>query len=197
MASSRIQIIQRGRTPRFCPPAVPQTEGQQRLGGKVLIHRSFLWAASLLAVVSTVPLLAQAPTVGVPAMPDDIKPIRVAGLGIRVSDLERSKKFYTEVLGLKVDARVPAQGEPVEYLLGMTGDVRADTLIVIRKGEVKPGATEFGSITIVVPNARKMAERVAAAGYPPAKIVDGTNFVKDPDGYTIELYQRPAAPAPQ
>jgi len=46
-------------------------------------------------------------------MPDDVKPIRVAGLGIRVSDLERSKKFYTEVLGLRVDAKVPAQGEPV------------------------------------------------------------------------------------
>jgi catechol 2,3-dioxygenase-like lactoylglutathione lyase family enzyme len=158
-----------------------------------LIHRWFLWAASLLAVVSTVPLLAQAPTIAVPAMPDDIKPIRVAGLGIRVSDLERSKKFYAEVLGLKVDARVPAQGEPVEYLLGMTGDVRADTLIVIRKGEVKPGATEFGSITIVVANGRKLTERVDAAGYPPARIVDGTNLVKDPDGYTIELYQRPAA----
>ena len=158
-----------------------------------MIHRWFLWAASLLAVVSTVPLLAQAPTIAVPTMPDDIKPIRVAGLGIRVSDLERSKKFYTEVLGLKVDARVPAQGEPVEYLLGMTGDVRADTLIVIRKGEVKPGATEFGSITIVVANGRKLTERVDAAGYPPARIVDGTNLVKDPDGYTIELYQRPAA----
>jgi len=37
---------------------------------------------------------------------------------------------------------------------------------------------------------------VAAAGYPPARIVAGTNFVKDPDGYTIELYERPA-PAPR
>jgi catechol 2,3-dioxygenase-like lactoylglutathione lyase family enzyme len=130
-------------------------------------------------------------------VPDDEKPIRVAGVGIRVSDLERSKKFYTEVLGLRVDAKVPAQGEPVEYLLGMTGDVRADTLVIIRKGEIKPGATEFGRITIVVPNGRKMAERVAAAGYTPAHIVDGTNVVKDPDGYTIELYQRPAARTPQ
>jgi catechol 2,3-dioxygenase-like lactoylglutathione lyase family enzyme len=127
-------------------------------------------------------------------VPEDVKPIRLAGLGIRVSDLERSKKFYTEVLGLQVDARVPAQGEASEYLLGMTGDMRADSLIVIRKGEVKPGAIEFGSITIVVPSGRKMAERVAAAGFPPARIVDGTNLVKDPDGYTIELYQRPAAP---
>jgi catechol 2,3-dioxygenase-like lactoylglutathione lyase family enzyme len=159
-------------------------------------HLHLLRSAALIAVF--VPTAAaQTPTANVPGVPDDVKPIRVAGLGIRVSDLERSKKFYTEVLGLKVDARVPAQGEPTEYLLGMTGDIRADTLIVIRKGEIKPGATEFGSITVVVPNGRKMAERVAAAGYPPARIVDGTNFVKDPDGYTIELYQRPAAAARQ
>ena len=133
----------------------------------------------------------------VPPLADDIKPIRVSGLGIKVSDLERSKKFYTEVLGLKIGAKVPAQGEAIEYLLGMTGDIRADTLIVIRKGEVKPGATDFGTITIVVPSGRKMAERAVAAGYATARpIVDGTNFLKDPDGYTIELYQRPAARTP-
>ena len=168
---------------------------------KALIHHLHLLRSAALIAVFAATALAQTPpqtpSPTVPAMPDDVKPIRVAGLGIRVSDIERSRKFYTEVLGLKVDARVPAQGEPAEYLLGMTGDIRADTLIVIRKGEIKPGATEFGSITIVVPNGRKMAERVAAAGYPPARIVDGTNFVKDPDGYTIELYQRPAAAARQ
>ena len=128
-----------------------------------------------------------------PALPDDTKPLRVSGLGIRVSDLERSKQFYTEVLGLKVGAKVPSQGEAHEYLLGLTGNIREDTVIVIRKGEVKPGATEFGTITIVVPDGRKMAERVVAAGFKTARpIVDGTNFVRDPDGYMIELYQRPA-----
>jgi catechol 2,3-dioxygenase-like lactoylglutathione lyase family enzyme len=154
-------------------------------------------AGTLLAALLAAAAPAQTPTgaVPVPPLPEDVRPIRVSGLGIRVSDLERSKKFYTEILGLKVGARVPAQGEAVEYLLGMSGDIRADTLIVIRKGEIKPGATEFGNIVIVVPDGRKMAERVAAAGFPPARVVDGTNFVKDPDGYTIELYQRPAAVA--
>jgi catechol 2,3-dioxygenase-like lactoylglutathione lyase family enzyme len=142
-------------------------------------------------VLASAAMLAEA---DVPSPPEDTKPIRVSGLGIRVSDLERSKKFYTEVLGLKVAARVPAQGEPHEYLLGLTGNIREDTLIVIRKAEVKPGATEFGSITIVVPDGRKMAERVLAAGYQAARpLGDGTNFVRDPDGYIIELYQRPAA----
>ena len=149
--------------------------------------RRMAWTAMLLGAAALVS--AQEPQ----ELAADVKPIRVSGLGIRVSDLERSRKFYTEVLGLKVGARVPAQGEPVEYLLGLSGDVRADTLIVIRKGEVKPGATEFGNIVIVVPSGRKMVERAAAAGYAPARIVDGTNFIKDPDGYTIELYQRPSA----
>jgi catechol 2,3-dioxygenase-like lactoylglutathione lyase family enzyme len=125
-------------------------------------------------------------------LPADLQPIRVAGVGLRVADLERSKKFYTELLGLKVAARVPAQGEAREYLLSVTGKVRDDTLIVIRQGEVRPGATEFGNVVLVVPSGRKLAERVVAAGYPTARaIVDGTNFIKDPDGYTIELYQRP------
>ena len=158
-----------------------------------MIHR-FSLAAAIAAACLTSTALAQTPTTApttAPALPDEIKPIRISGVGLRVSDLERSKKFYTEVLGLKVNAKVPAQGEAVEYLLGLTGDIRADTLIVIRKGEIVPGATEFGNIVIVVPDGRKMAERVAAAGYPPAKIVEGTNIIRDPDGYKIELYQRP------
>jgi catechol 2,3-dioxygenase-like lactoylglutathione lyase family enzyme len=99
---------------------------------------------------------------------------------------------------MKVDAKVPATGGPVvEYLLGMTGNTQADTLVVIRQGVVQPGATGFGRIVIVVPSGRKMAERVKAAGYPVANIVDGTNVITDPDGYKIELYQRPAPrPAP-
>ena len=120
----------------------------------------------------------------------------VVHFSLPVSDIDRSVAFYTEILGLKVAAKVPAQGEPHEYLLGLTGNVREDTLIVIRKGEVKPGANEFGNVTLVVSNGRKLAERAVAAGYTTARpVVDGTNFVRDPDGYVIELYQRPVRPA--
>jgi lactoylglutathione lyase len=129
-----------------------------------------------------------------PPLPDAIKPIRTSGLGLRVSDIERSMKFYTEVLGMKVDAKVGgANGAPVrEYLLGMSGDRNVDTLVVISQGEVKPDATTFGRIVLVVPNGKAMAERVAANGGSVAKLSEGTNIVKDPDGYVIELYQRPA-----
>lgn len=149
-----------------------------------------LFIALLASIICTPTALGQ--TIPPPLL-DAERPIRISGIGLKVSDLEVSKKFYTEVLGLKVGARVPAQGDAIEYLLGMTGDIRADNLIVIRKGEVKPGATDFGSISIVVPNGRAMAERAVAAGAQLARpLVDGVNFIKDPDGYVIELYQRPA-----
>lgn len=152
------------------------------------------WVLAVLAAVVAPAAFGETPQATGAAV--DLKIVRVAGVGLRVSDLERSRKFYTEVLGLKVAAKVPAQGEPHEYLLGLTGNVREDTLIVIRKGEVKPGANEFGNVTLVVSNGRKMAERAVAAGYTTTRpIVDGTNFVRDPDGYVIELYQRPVRPA--
>lgn len=145
------------------------------------------WAAAALLLPPTA-----AWAEGLPALPEPLKLTRMSGVGLVVSDLERSRQFYTDVLGFKVAARVPAQGPAQEYLLGLSGDVRADTLVVIRQGQVPAGATGFGRVIVVAPNARGLAERAAAAGYKPARIVDGTNVVRDPDGYAIELYQRPA-----
>lgn len=153
-------------------------------------YSSLLAAAAAAAILSSA---AIAQTAAPGPISEDVKPLRVSGLGLRVSDLERSMKFYTEVLGLKVDYKVPGKdGKVVEYLLGMTGDRQADALVVLSQGEVDPNAKKFGRIVLTVPNGRKLAERVAAAGYPPAKIADGTNVIADPDGYVIELYQRPA-----
>jgi lactoylglutathione lyase len=126
-------------------------------------------------------------------LPDPLRPIRVAGVGLSVSDLERSMQFYTEVLGLKVAARVPAQGPAREYLLGVSGDVRTDALIVLRESAPPPGATAFGRVVLAVPDSRAMAERAAAAGHEPTRLADTVHVVRDPDGYAIELYQRPAA----
>ncbi|MGA0605110.1 VOC family protein [Phenylobacterium sp. VNQ135] len=145
----------------------------------------------LAAAVLAAPTAAGAQAV--PALPEAMKLTRMSGVGLVVSDLERSRQFYTDVLGFRVAARVPAQGPVQEYLLGLTGDIRADTLVVIRQGQVPAGATAFGRVILVAPNARGLAERAAAAGYRPSRIVDGTNVIRDPDGYAIELYQRPAA----
>jgi catechol 2,3-dioxygenase-like lactoylglutathione lyase family enzyme len=148
----------------------------------------------VLAAIATVGVMAGAALAAdLPPLTPETRPIRASGVGLTVVDLERSKAFYTEVLGFKVGARVPAQGPAKEYLLGLTGDIRADTLVVLTQGKPAAGATSFGRVILVAPSGRVLAERAAAAGFPPAKIVDGTNFIRDPDGYTIELYQRPTA----
>lgn len=146
-------------------------------------------AIALSALVVAGPVLAA----DLPLLAEPNRPIRASGVGLVVSDLERSRQFYETVLGFKVAARVPAQGEAQEYLMGLTGNVRADTLIVLRQGAPPAGATGFGRVILTAPNARRLAERAAAAGYPPPRIADGTNVIRDPDGYAIELYQRPAA----
>lgn len=148
---------------------------------------------ALMAATLAVAIATPAAAADLPALSDELRPIRASGVGLVVSDLERSRRFYEDVLGFKVAARVPAQGPAVEYLLGLTGNVRADTLVVLRQGAVPAGATGFGRVILVAPNGRGLAERAAAAGYAPARIVDGTNVIRDPDGYAIELYQRPAA----
>lgn len=145
------------------------------------------------AAVAAAFLAGSAAAADLPPLTDEQRPIRMSGVGLAVSDLERSRAFYEKVLGFKVAARVPAQGPAVEYLMGLTGNVRGDTLIVLRQGQVAPGATAFGRVIVVAPSGRGLAERAAAAGYPPARVVDGTNIIRDPDGYVVELYQRPAA----
>lgn len=151
-------------------------------------------AAAMLAL-GLVPARAETGDAQPPLDPltDDVRAIRAAGVGLNVADIEKSKDFYTRVLGFKVAARVPAQGPVFEYLLGLTGNRMTDTLVILTKRAPQPGATSFGRVVLTVPSGRKMAERAAAAGYPPAKIAEGTNMIKDPDGYTVELYQRPAA----
>jgi hypothetical protein len=75
----------------------------------------------------------------------------------------------------------------------MAGNVHADSLIVLRQRDIAPGPTKFGRNLLVVPSGRTMTEGLTAAGYPPAKIVDGANIVHDSDAYSIEVHQRPSA----
>lgn len=150
---------------------------------------------SLMLTTLAAALAGPAAAQAVAPLPDAERPIRASGVGLNVADVERSRQFYTEVLGFKVAARVPAQGPAQEYLLGLTGDLRADTLIVVRKGAPQPGAASFGRIVLVVPDGAALAKRAVAAGRPAPKVAHGTNFITDPDGYSIELYQRPATRA--
>jgi lactoylglutathione lyase len=143
----------------------------------------------------------------------------IVHVGVTVSDLERSVHFYTEGLGLEVVVR---QRSAAEYLslVGYPGleiatafvaapgnGVRIELQEYHRVGDHgarEPGTAPVGSshICLRVDDVAAALQRAEAAGgrrvTDPVGIDSGINdggaavYLRDPDGYTIELFQPPA-----
>ena len=120
---------------------------------------------------------------------------------IRVGNLDRSVAFYTHLLGMKELRRndVP-DGKYTLAFVGY-GDESSSAVIELTYNygveKYEPG-TAFGHLAVSVPDVAATCEKLRAAG---AKITReagpvqfGTTiiaFIEDPDGYKIELIQRP------
>jgi catechol 2,3-dioxygenase-like lactoylglutathione lyase family enzyme len=55
----------------------------------------------------------------------------------------------------------------------------------------QPGATTFGRIIMIVPDADKAAAFLLTHGVPARKVSAGAYFAQDPEGNNIELYTPP------
>jgi catechol 2,3-dioxygenase-like lactoylglutathione lyase family enzyme len=144
---------------------------------------------------------------------------RLTHIGIGVSDLARSRRFYCEGLGFTFEHDLAVAGEPSDTLLRLRGtDLRA---IYLARDGVRIELLYFASPTAPARRERAMNEvglthlsfRVAdfdaalaavrAAGggvlddtvirFPEMQVAAG--FVTDPDGQLIELVQAPGDPA--
>ena len=119
---------------------------------------------------------------------------------LRVGNLDRSIKFYTEMFGMKELRRwdVP-EGKFTNAFVGY-GDEDTDCVLEftynygVEKYEI---GTAYGHIAIGVPDVYGTCERLAKAGAkiprPAGPVKHGTTviaFVEDPDGYKIELVER-------
>jgi lactoylglutathione lyase len=119
---------------------------------------------------------------------------------LRVGDLEASKKFYCEALGMKVlrEKEYP-NGKFTLAFLGYGGE---DDHTVIEL-TYNWGRTEytlgdaFGHLAVGTDDIHGAVERVRKLGYKvtrePGPMKHGTTviaFVEDPSGYKIELIQR-------
>ena len=124
-------------------------------------------------------------------LPTEQAPSRVAGAAINVVDIERSKAFYTDVLGLKVALRVPAKGPVHEYLLSAGGTINEGLVILTKASAQDAQAAKFGRLVLVVPDADALVKRSAAAGYPALLDPKFAHFIRDPDGFVIELFEMP------
>jgi lactoylglutathione lyase len=119
---------------------------------------------------------------------------------IRVGDLDRSVKFYTELLGMKeLRRRDVPEGKYTLAFVGY-GDESSNAVIELTYNygvEKYELGTAFGHLAIGVPDIKAAVEKVRASGgkvtREPGPVKFGTTviaFVEDPDGYKIELIER-------
>jgi lactoylglutathione lyase len=106
-----------------------------------------------------------------------------------VADLERSERFYAELLGLREIVRYEMPGETI---LQMSPTGRSPGVeLWFRQGQQPAPAGEF-HIAFAVDDTRAWVEHlrqhgVAVAEEPFQKGGETIAFVRDPDGYLVEL----------
>jgi lactoylglutathione lyase len=116
----------------------------------------------------------------------------------RITDTERSVAFY-EALGFEKRRELPIRDEAVNIFMGLPGD--GDRLQLTYNFEVpKDGyqlGTGYGHVAVTVDDLTETLARLAEQGIeperPPYRVREGGSllcFVRDPDGYRVELIER-------
>ena len=121
---------------------------------------------------------------------------------LRVGDLQRSVKFYTEVLGMQL-LRTTDRPEQ-KYSLAFVGyDSEARSAVLeltynygVQRYEL---GSAYGHVAVEVPDAAKACDHARRQGAKVTReagpVKGGTSviaFLEDPDGYKIELIERRA-----
>ena len=125
----------------------------------------------------------------------------LTAVGIGVSDLERSTAFYRDVLGMQLQ-RTFELDYMDEVMLAHEGR-NAVVLMHYPDGSVRNYQDNPVKLVFYVTDPAAIAAKVKAAGFEvtrepaPIESLGGAMvcLAKDPDGYTIELIQRPAVEA--
>ena len=125
--------------------------------------------------------------------------MRILHTMLRVGDLPRSVKFYTEALGMKLlrTTERPEQKYSLAFVGYDTEDRSAVLELTYNHGVSKyelGGA--FGHVAVAVPDVKKACDKVRGLGgkvtREPGPVKGGTSviaFVEDPDGYKIEFIE--------
>ena len=114
----------------------------------------------------------------------------------RIGDIDRSVAFY-EALGFQELSRVPIRDEAVNIFMGLPGDgARLELTHNFGLDSYEIG-TGYGHIAITSANLDATLVALAEQGIEPERqpysIREGGSrlcFVRDPDGYRIELIER-------
>ncbi len=114
----------------------------------------------------------------------------------RITDPARSVAFY-EALGFEKRRELPIRDEAVNIFMGLPGD--GDRLELTHNFGVDSYelGTAYGHIAVAVDDIEATLVRLAEQGIeperPPYRVREGGSllcFVRDPDGYRVELIER-------
>jgi lactoylglutathione lyase len=117
----------------------------------------------------------------------------------RITDIDRSVAFY-RALGFEEVSRLPIREEAINVFLNQPGDGETPRLELTYNFGVDRYelGTGYGHIAITATDLDATLEQLASQGIeperPPYTVRDGGNricFVRDPDGYRIEIVERP------
>ncbi|WP_320669089.1 VOC family protein [Patulibacter defluvii] len=116
----------------------------------------------------------------------------------RIGDIDRSVSFY-EALGFEELRRMPIRDEAINVFMGLPGDGPRLELTYNHGVDGYELGSGYGHIAISVPDIEAALAGLAAQGItpekPPYRVREGGSllcFVRDPDGYRIELIEDPA-----
>jgi lactoylglutathione lyase len=116
----------------------------------------------------------------------------------RITDIDRSVAFY-EALGFEEIRRMPIREEAVNVFLNLPGDGDEPRLELTHNYGVDhyEHGTAYGHIAVSAADLDATLERLATQGIeperPPYQLREGGSricFVRDPDGYRIEIVER-------
>jgi len=114
----------------------------------------------------------------------------------RITDIDRSVAFYT-ALGFEERRRMPIREEAINVFMGLPGDGDRLELTYNFGVDGYELGTGYGHIAVTVDDMAATLEQLAQqAIYPerePYQVREGGSFiafVRDPDGYRVELIER-------
>lgn len=121
---------------------------------------------------------------------------------IRVLDVERSKKFYEKAFNLREKRHLDYEDFALVYLGNDENDFELE--LTLNKGQEEPytHGNGYGHIAVCVDDLDSEHARIKSLGYEPQDVVSFSPggellakffFIKDPDGYEIEVLQRHGA----
>ncbi|MEB8386016.1 VOC family protein [Rhodobacteraceae bacterium KMM 6894] len=118
---------------------------------------------------------------------------------IRVLEEDRSVAFYNTAFGLSVAERLDFDGFTLIYLRNAAADVELELTVNKDRSTPYDLGDGYGHMAVCVDDLDAEHARFEAAGLSPRKLVEFNHdgqllarffFVKDPDGYEIEVLQR-------